>query len=228
MNKHVVISGVSKGIGRALTLELLKLGHCITGCARNVASIEELNDLAGNKGYFEVIDVVDSEAVQQWAGKSIGKFGPADLLINNAALINQNAYFVDVPEEEFDQVIDVNIKGVANVSRAFMSSMIERGSGVIVNLSSGWGRSTSPEVAPYCATKWAIEGLTKAIAQELPPGMAAIPLSPNTVNTEMLQSCFGNEGASHSPTPEEWARVVAPWIIELGPSESGKSLSTPI
>ncbi len=228
MNKHVVISGVSKGIGHALTLELLKLGHSITGCARNAASIEELNDLAGNKGYFELIDVVDSEAVEQWAGKSIGKFGPADLLINNAAIINQNAYFVDVPEEEFDQVIDVNIKGVANVSRAFMSSMIERGSGVIVNLSSGWGRSTSPEVAPYCATKWAIEGLTKAIAQELPSGMAAIPLSPNTVNTEMLQSCFGNEGASHSPTSEEWARVVAPWIVELGPSESGKSLSTPI
>jgi NADP-dependent 3-hydroxy acid dehydrogenase YdfG len=61
-------------------------------------------------------------------------------------------------------LIDVNIKGVANVIRYFVPAMIERGSGVIVNFSSYWGRSTAAEVAPYCATKWAIEGLTRALA----------------------------------------------------------------
>ena len=73
-------------------------------------------------------------------------------------------------------------------------------SGVIVNFSSGWGRSTDAEVAPYCATKWAIEGLTQAFAQELPSGMAAVALNPGIINTDMLQSCFGGS-ASGYPSP---------------------------
>ena len=102
--------------------------------------------------------------------------------------------------------------------------MIERGSGTIVNLSSGWGRSVSPEVAPYCATKWAIEGLTKALAAELPAGLAAVPLNPGVIDTDMLQKCFGGGAASY-PKPEEWAKTAAPFILGLGPGDSGKSAS---
>src|SRR5205807_5285973 len=124
---------------------------------------------------------------------------------NNAALINPNAPLWEVPAEEFSDVIDVNIKGVANMIRHFVPAMIERGSGVIVNFSSGWGRSTSPKVATYCATKWAIEGLTQALSQELPAGMAAIPLNPGIINTDMLQSSFGSSASAY-PTAEEWAK----------------------
>jgi NAD(P)-dependent dehydrogenase (short-subunit alcohol dehydrogenase family) len=78
--------------------------------------------------------------------------------------------------------------------------MIRRGSGVIVNFSSGWGRSVSAEVAPYCASKWAVERLTRALAEELPSGLAAVPLNPGIINTEMLQSCFGAD-AQNYPEP---------------------------
>ena len=71
---------------------------------------------------------------------------------------------------------DVNVGGVANVIRHFVPPMVSAGRGVIVNLSSGWGRSVAANVAPYCCTKWAIEGLTRALAEELPQGLAAIPL----------------------------------------------------
>jgi hypothetical protein len=87
--------------------------------------------------------------------------------------------------------------------------MIARSHGVIVNFSSGWGRSTSPEVAPYCATKWAIEGLTRALAQELPRGMAAVPLNPGIIDTDMLRACFGS-AASGYPDPKEWAESAVP------------------
>ena len=120
----------------------------------------------------------------------------------------------------------MNIKGVANVIRAFVPAMVEAKRGVIVNLSSGWGRSTSPEVAPYCASKWAIEGLTKALAQELPAGMAAVPLNPGVINTEMLKTCFGESAASY-PKAEEWARRAAPFILQLGAKDNGQSLSVP-
>src|SRR5439155_1596989 len=99
-------------------------------------------------------------------------------LLNNAALINRNAALWDVSADELQRVIDVNIAGVANCIRHFVPAMLPRKSGVIVNFSSGWGRSTAAEVAPYCATKWAIEGMTQALSQELPSGMAAIPLNP--------------------------------------------------
>jgi NAD(P)-dependent dehydrogenase (short-subunit alcohol dehydrogenase family) len=121
----------------------------------------------------------------------------------------------------------VNVKGTANVIRHFGPAMVKRKSGVIVNLSSGWGRSTDAEVAPYCASKWAIEGLTQSLAQELPSGMAAVPLNPGIINTEMLRSTFGGS-ASIYPTPEEWAKVAVPFLLEIGPKDNGKQLTVPI
>src|SRR6188474_2906564 len=92
-----------------------------------------------------------------------------------------NAPLWEVPAEDLSNVIGINIKGVTNVIRHFLPAMLKRGNGVIVNFSSGWGRSTDAEVAPYCATKWAIEGLTLAFAQELPSGVAAISLNPGII-----------------------------------------------
>ena len=102
--------------------------------------------------------------------------------------------------------------------------MIERGQGVIVNFSSGWGRSVSADVAPYCASKWAIEGLTRALAAELPTGLAAVPLNPGIVNTDMLQICFG-DGAAGYPDAEAWAESAVPFLLELGPKDNGQPLS---
>jgi len=104
------------------------------------------------------------------------------------------------------------------------ASSTEQSSGVIVNFSSGWGRSTSPKVAPYCATKFAVEGLSKALAQELPDGMACVPLSPGVINTEMLQSC-SPDVAPNAPTPEEWSHTAAKFIMNISANDNGKSLS---
>ena len=148
-------------------------------------------------------------AVEAFATAATKRFGAPDLLLNNAATINPNKPLWQVSAEEFSRVIDVNLKGVHNVILAFLPGMIRRGKGVVVNFSSGWGRSTSPEVAAYCATKWGIEGLTAALAQELPNGLASVAVNPGIIDTRMLRSCFG-EGAGSYPTPEEWAKVAVP------------------
>lgn len=171
-----------------------------------------------------MVDVADDSEVCRWSEKVLGEFGTPDLLLNNAATINRNAPLWNVSAGEFDRVIDINIKGVTNVIRHFVPAMIEAGRGIIVNFSSGWGRSVSSDVAPYCATKWAIEGLTKALAEELPAGLAAIPLNPGIINTEMLMSCLG-EGASSFPAADEWAEAAAPFILQLGPGDNGQSLA---
>jgi len=223
-SKLILITGVSRGLGRAMTAEFIRQGHRVAGCGRNPEAIVELNQAYGPGNRFDVVDVADDAAVAAWARIVLVDMGPPDLLLNNAALINRNAHLWAVPAEEFDAVIDVNIKGVANVIRHFVPAMVERGHGVIVNFSSGWGRETDPEVAPYCATKWAMEGLTKALAQELPRGMAAIPLSPGIIDTDMLRSCFGGDAGIY-PQPEEWARTAVPYLLALGPGDTGKSLT---
>jgi NAD(P)-dependent dehydrogenase (short-subunit alcohol dehydrogenase family) len=150
--------------------------------------------------------------------------GPPDLLINNAAVINRPQRLWTISAAEFDNVIDVNVKGVANVLRHFVPAMVARRRGVIVNLSSGWGRSTAPEVAPYCASKFAIEGLTKALAQELPSGMAAIPLNPGVIDTAMLRVVWSEEAGNYI-SPQEWSRVAIDYVLRLGPADNGQSRS---
>lgn len=223
-SRRIVITGVSRGLGRALVDGFVPGGHIVFGCARSAEAIAELRRRYPAPHQFEVVDVCNDSAVGRWARSVLSAAGPPDLLINNAAVINRNARLWEVPAEEFDLVIDVNIKGVVNVIRHFAPAMVARRRGVIVNISSGWGRSVSAEVAPYCATKWAIEGLTQALAEELPPGMAAIPLNPGIINTEMLQSCFGAAAAEY-PTPQQWAVRAVPMLLGLGPKDNGRPMS---
>jgi len=207
-----------------MTDEFIRLGHRVIGCGRSAENIAELNQRYGPDSRFDLLNVIDDGAVQAWAESCLRDMGSPDILLNNAAIVNRNAPVWAVPASEFSAVIDVNIKGVANVIRHFVPAMIDRKEGVIVNFSSGWGRSTDAEVGPYCATKWAIEGLTKSLAQELPKGMAAIPLNPGIINTDMLRSTFGAQAQSFQ-NAEEWAATAAPWLLGLGCKDNGRSLT---
>ncbi|TCS69705.1 NADP-dependent 3-hydroxy acid dehydrogenase YdfG [Sulfuritortus calidifontis] len=224
MKKTILITGTSRGLGRAMTAEFVRLGHTVIGCGRDKSAIARLKKQYGPPHRFDVVDVTDDAAVKHWAKAVLAEYAPPDLLLNNAALINPLAPLWEVPQQAFDAVIDVNIKGVANVIRHFVPAMVAKKHGVICNFSSGWGRSTDAQVAPYCASKWAIEGLTQALAQELPRGMAAIPLSPGIINTDMLKACFGTDAAAY-PTAEEWAEDAVPWLLKLGPRDNGRSLT---
>ena len=224
--KTVVITGVTRGLGRAMVEEFARLGHTVLGCGRSSGVIKELGHEHGKPHDFEDVDVASDAQVKSWASRLHRSHGAPDLLLNNAAIINPNAPLWKVPAEDFSAVIDINIKGVANVIRHFLPGMIERGSGVVVNFSSGWGRSTDAEVAPYCATKWAIEGLTQSLAQEIPAGMAAVALNPGVIDTEMLRSCFGGSASAY-PSAPEWAKGAVPFLLNLGPRDNGRPLTAP-
>ncbi len=221
--RTVVLTGVTKGLGRAMALELIERGHTVCGCGRSERLIRELAERFDAPHRFEVVDVTSDDAVARWADDLLAAYGAPDLLINNAALANEPAPLWTVPADEFSRIIDVNIKGVYHVIRAFLPAMIQRGKGVIVNFSSGWGRSTSPEVAPYCTTKWAVEGMTQAMAQELPDGLAAVAYSPGIIDTDMLRTCFGAGAANHEK-PDTWARKSVTVLLNLGPRDNGRSI----
>jgi NAD(P)-dependent dehydrogenase (short-subunit alcohol dehydrogenase family) len=225
--KTILITGVTRGLGRAMAEEFIHLGHVVFGCGRSEKEIAQLRKQFPAPNDFAVVDVADDSQVEAWAKKVLTTHTAPDLLLNNAALINRNAPLWQVPAQEFSDVIDVNIKGVANVIRHFVPAMIARKRGVIVNFSSGWGRSTDAEVAPYCATKWAIEGLTQSLAQELPAGMTAVALNPGIINTAMLQSCFAG-GANNYPKADEWAKTAVPFLLKINSSDNGKQLTAPV
>lgn len=224
MSKHVCITGCTKGLGLALVKWFLNNSWKVSGLGRTQDSIDGLQSY--ENGYFRVVDVTDDAAVGKFAADLAVHFGTPDLLVNNAGVINANAPLWEVTPEEFGRVVDVNIKGVHHSLRHFAPQMIKRGSGIMINLSSGWGRSTSPEVAPYCATKWAVEGLSQAMAQELPSGVAVAAMNPGIIDTDMLRSCFGDDAASFGDATE-WAEKAGPFLAGLDASINGKALSAP-
>jgi NAD(P)-dependent dehydrogenase (short-subunit alcohol dehydrogenase family) len=224
--RKIVITGVTRGLGRAMASEFARLGHTVIGCGRSKGEIETLRKELGAPHDFEVVDVASDAEVKSWAAQVAQKFGAPHLLLNNAAVINKNAPLWEVSAEEFSRVMDVNVKGTVNVLRHFIPSLVKANAGVVVNFSSGWGRSTDAEVAPYCASKWAIEGLTQSLAQEVPKGIAAVTLNPGVINTDMLRSSFGDSAAGYVG-PEDWAKTAAPYLLKIEAKDNGRQLTAP-
>lgn len=222
----IVLTGVTYGLGYAMALEFAQRGHTVLGCGRSQDRIEALREEFGAPHHFSAVDVSRDEDVALWAQEVISSYGAPELLLNNAALMNDVAPLWQISPEEFSRMMQVNVEGVVNVIRHFVPAMNTQNRGIIVNFSSGWGRGTSPGVAPYCATKWAIEGLSKALAQELPEGVACVPVNPGVIHTRMLDVCFG-EAAADYPGPKEWSRVAVPFLLKLNRQHNGKSVTVP-
>jgi NAD(P)-dependent dehydrogenase (short-subunit alcohol dehydrogenase family) len=191
-----------------------------------MAAVEALRGLYPGPHIFARADVSREAEVAAFCEEVLAGHGVPDLLLNNAAVINRSAPLWELGAEEVSEIVDVNLKGTISMIRHLAPAMLARGGGVVVNFSSGWGRSTSPEVAPYCATKWAVEGLSQAMAQETGEKLAVVAVNPGIIDTQMLRSCFGG-GAGAYPDPAEWARRAVPFLAGLALKDSGKSLTVP-
>jgi NAD(P)-dependent dehydrogenase (short-subunit alcohol dehydrogenase family) len=222
----VLVTGVSRGLGRELCRELARLGHVVVGCARSAESVAAMRAELGPPHRIDQLDVTDDAAVSAWARDLVAAGLVPDLVLNNAAVANEGKQAWRFEREEIDRLLQVNVHGIFNVLRAFIPDMIRRKRGIVVNFSSGWGREAAAKVAPYCASKWAVEGMTKAMSYELPPTMGVVSLHPGIIQTDTLQTSFG-ESAALYPKPEEWARVAVPFLLRITPADNGRQLSVP-
>lgn len=212
LKKRIVISGTTRGLGRALAEEFISRGHRVAGCGTTAAADDR-------------VDVGDFHQVERWARNVLARWdGPPDILINSAGVTTDPDPLWAQHPEALARVLRVNVGGVQHMLRAFLPSMIERAQGLIVNISSDWGRSGAPMVGPYCASKWAVEGLSRCLALEVPAGMAAVSLDPGTINTDMLRFTFG-PGAEEYPTPESWQGKAVDYLLTLGPEHNGMALT---
>ncbi|PEF06358.1 short-chain dehydrogenase [Bacillus thuringiensis] len=227
IGKSVIITGVTQGLGRAMVDRFDELGWNIYGCGRSKDKIEELKKQYSKIHDFQVIDVSDSQQVNNWANYILNRHTAPDMIINNASIVNQNAQLWKITAQEFENVMNVNVNGVVNVIRAFVPAMVARKEGIIINMSSSWGREGEAELAPYCASKFAIEGITKSLALELPHGMAVVALDPGgSISTPMLKSC-APQYINESPTPETWSHKAIQYILNITIDKNGDSLTCP-
>ncbi|QFQ26180.1 SDR family oxidoreductase [Bacillus thuringiensis] len=225
ISKSVIITGVTQGLGRAMVDRFHELGWNIYGCGRSKDKIEELKKQYSKIHDFQVIDVSDSQQVNNWANYILNTHTAPNMIINNASIVNQNAQLWKITAQEFENVMNVNVNGVVNVIRAFVPAMVARKEGIIINMSSSWGREGEAELAPYCASKFAIEGITKSMALELPHGMAVVALDPGgSISTPMLKSC-APQYINESPTPETWSHKAIEYILNITIDKNGDSLT---
>lgn len=225
MSRQIVITGVTQGLGRAVCRAFVAQGHHVVGCGRNSTALEELRREHPGQ-HFDVVDVTDDAQVEAWVSGATARGFAPDLLLNNAGLCHAPQPVWTMPAAEFDRVTRVNLGGVANVLRHWVPPMLEAGRGVIVNFSSGWGRSVAGGMGAYCMTKWGVEGLTAAVAEDLPRGLAAVALNPGIIHTFMLEQCFGGSASSYE-SPEEWAERAAPYLLGLESRHNGQALTVP-
>lgn len=185
--KRAVVTGAGRGIGRAVAELLAARGSDVILLARSLPELEEVADgiiAAGGRAQPMMTDVVDDVALTD----AFEKIGAADILVNSAGT-NRPKWFVDVTPDDLDTLIGLNLRAVFRVTQLFVRQAVRRRvSGVIVNVSSQMGHVGAPDRTLYCATKHAVEGMTKALAVELAPqGIRVVTVAPTFIETAMTR-----------------------------------------
>lgn len=200
MGKVALVTGASSGIGHATAVALAKAGARVVAGARRTERLEDLKkDVTSSGGELitQRLDVTDRKDCQAFADAAIDKWASIDVLVNNAGLMPLS-FFKSLKIDEWDQMVDVNVKGVLYCTAAVLPHMLEKKSGHIVNISSVAGRIVFPAGGVYCATKHAVTAISEGLRQELSqrasirvtciePGVVATELT-NTITDKSLEA----------------------------------------
>ncbi|WP_281863320.1 SDR family oxidoreductase [Planomicrobium okeanokoites] len=220
MSKTAIITGASSGIGQAAAKELANKGFSVMLAARREDRLVELKkeiEDAGGRAAYKVTDVTSAEEMKKLAEATIEQFGQIDVLLNNAGLMPLS-FMNKLKIDEWDRMVDVNIKGVLYGIAAVLPHMEERKEGHIINVSSVAGHDVTKGSAVYSGTKFAVRAITEGLRQELDPAMniRATIVSPGAVATELTEtitdkdilSAFSNGPSMEFLQAEDIARAI--------------------
>ena len=194
----IIVTGASRGIGKALVTALEEKGATVIGCART------------ENESIRAVDVTDPDAVSAFINSVIDAYGKVDVLINNAGVIHQYDFLEDVSIDDFQRCIDSNLASVFYGMRAVLPSMKKNNTGVIINIASMAGSVAHPRISAYNASKFGVLGLTQTVAKELNDINSNVKIwsvSPGGVDTDMRTELLGDE-ITKSQSPDVIAQVV--------------------
>jgi 3-oxoacyl-[acyl-carrier protein] reductase len=213
--KVALVTGGSRGIGKAIARKLASLGTAVSICGRDAAVLEKsANEIreGGYPVYAQIADVTKVADVETLVRATQEKLGSISILVNNAG-IGLFGPVQEKSEEEWDLVINTNLKSIFLVSRAVMPSMIRGGVGDIINISSLAGKNTFAGGGIYCASKWGVQGLTGCMAEDLRGhGIRVSAICPGSVATEF--SGRGPKDPKKVLSPEDVAHAVAMLVLQ--------------
>lgn len=191
-NKVVIITGASSGIGKATAKKLAKEGASVVLCARSEDELEKIKDQIvsdGGKALVVKTDVTKSADFEKAVSQTLSEYGSVDVLVNNAGLMPLS--FVEkLKTDEWEKMVEVNIKGVLNGVAAVLPTMRENKSGHIINISSSAAHNYFPGGAVYCATKVAVKMFSEGLRTELAPkyGIKVTSIEPGVVDTNLFET----------------------------------------
>lgn len=220
--KTALITGASRGIGEATARHFASLGARVALLARSEDAINRIaGDITahGHEAISVACDVANWQQASEAVARTEQAFGSVDFLVNNAALIDPIGRIEDIDPLAWDTVVDVNVKGAFHMLRAVVPGMIRKGSGLVINISSGAATGAMEGWSHYCATKAALLSLTRTAHKELSPkGINIVGLSPGTVATDMQRSIktSGINPVSQldweAHIPPEWVGQAIAWL----------------
>ncbi len=215
--ENVIVTGASSGIGRAIALKFK--GANVAIVARSEERLKDLKseiEKAGGKAFVYVADVRDFDRAQEIVKDFHAKVGSIDVLVNNAGA-TRDKFLIQMKEEDFDEIIDINLKGTFNYSKAVSRIMLRQRRGVIINITSVVGITGNPGQSNYAASKAGIIAFTKSLARELGSrNIRVVAVAPGFVETRMTEglpedvkrSYLENIALKRFGTPEDIANVV--------------------
>ncbi|ALC82845.1 MULTISPECIES: 3-ketoacyl-ACP reductase [Bacillus] len=210
--KTAIITGAGRGIGKAAAIAFAQEGINVGLVGRSLANLEDVEKQLASYGVKTLsvsADVQDLASVEKAVQTIKEELGEIDILINNAG-ISKFGGFLDLTPEEWESIIQVNVMGVYNVTRAVLPGMIERKSGDIINISSTAGQKGAPATSAYSASKFAVLGLTESLMQEVRKhNIRVSALTPSTVATDMAKDLNLTDGNPESVMqPEDLAEFM--------------------
>jgi NAD(P)-dependent dehydrogenase (short-subunit alcohol dehydrogenase family) len=188
-NKVSMVTGSSKGLGRSAALALAKAGSDVAVCGRNQADVdkvvEEIREIGSNAAGF-LFDVTHKQSVQQGVEQIVSHFGRIDILLNNAGT-NHRVPVLEYPEEQWDKILQTNLKAYYLVAQQVVPQMIQRNYGKVINMSSILGHVGLPNQLAYASSKGGVEQMTKVMALEwAKQGVRVNAIAPTYFETEMV------------------------------------------
>jgi len=218
-----IVTGGGRGIGRAICLSLAGEGANIVIVARTEREIREtarLVEREGRKALAVKTDIRNEEEVIDMVSKAMNAFGRIDILVNNAGVAYRK-YLVETSTEEYDEIMDTNVKSMFLCTKYALPHLLRRGEGRIVNISSGAGKHGIPKLSIYCASKFAVIGFTESLAYEVGGGLQVYAVCPAGVDTDMYHSLFSDEPVLK---PEDVANKVLELCLPETTLPSGSSV----